>query len=62
MGAYAVYSDKSFKSNGKINTKRKRGAIDRNMELVKNAHLVFNHDTQTIEVIKNDSDNQTNRK
>jgi hypothetical protein len=62
MGAYATYSNKSFKSNGKINMKRKRGTLDRNMELVKNAHIVFKHDTQTIEVIKNDRSDQKNGK
>lgn len=62
MGAYATYSNKPFKSNGKINMKRKRGALDRNMELVKNARIVFKHDTKTIEVIKNDGSNQKNGK
>lgn len=54
MGVYAFYSDKSFKTDKELKMKRKRGRLDRNMELIKNTRLIFNHDTQTIEVIRDD--------
>lgn len=45
MGAYAVYSDKPFRTNDKIKMKRKRGRIDDLMELISGTHLEFNKDT-----------------
>lgn len=54
MGVYAIYSDKSFKTDKELKMKRKRSRLDRNMELIKDSRLIFNHNTQTIEVIKDD--------
>lgn len=41
MGAYAIYSDKPFRTNNKIKMKRKRGRIDDLMELITGTHLEF---------------------
>lgn len=45
MGAYAVYSDKPFRTNSKIKMKRKRGRIDDLMELITGTHLEFDKNT-----------------
>lgn len=52
MGVYAIYSDKSFKTDKELKMKRKRSSLDRNMEFIKDSRLIFNHNTQTIEVIR----------
>lgn len=53
MGAYAVYSDKPFKSNGKLIRKRKRNSfLDKNMELVKNAGFIIDEKEQKVIVVK----------
>lgn len=66
MGAYAVYSDKPFRSNGKINMKRKRGRIDDLMELIAGTHLEFDKNTgehrlmrenELVGVFREDDDN-----
>lgn len=45
MGAYAVYSDKPFRTNSKIKMKRKRGRIDDLMELINGTHLEYDKNT-----------------
>ena len=53
MGAYAIYSDKPFRTNGKIQTKRKRGRIDDLMEMVKGAYLETDKKTGDIKLMRN---------
>lgn len=55
MGAYAVYSDKPFISNGKIVKKRKRNSVvDKNCELLKNSRLVIDEKKQKIIILKDE--------
>ena len=54
MGAYAVYSDKPFRTNGKINTKRKRGRIDDLMEFITGTHLEFDQNTGEHRLMRGD--------
>lgn len=61
MGAYAIYSDKPFRTNGKIQTKRKRGRIDDLMELIKDSHIVIDEKNQTFDIIKNDVTKNENK-
>lgn len=53
MGAYAIYSDKPFRTNSKIQTKRKRGRIDDLMEMVKGAYLETDKKTGDIKLMRN---------
>lgn len=52
MGAYAIYSDKSFRTNGKIKMKRKRGRIDDLMEMVKGAYLETDKTTGEVKLMR----------
>ena len=61
MGAYAIYSDKPFRTNGKIQTRRKRGHIDDLMELIKDSHIVIDEKNQTFDIIKNDVTKNENK-
>ena len=61
MGAYAIYSDKPFRTNGKIQTRRKRGRIDDLMELIKDSHIVIDEKNQTFDIIKNDVTKNENK-
>lgn len=54
MGAYAIYSDKPFRTNGEIKTKRKRGRIDDLMELIKDSHIEIDEKNQTFEIVKDE--------
>ena len=53
MGAYAIYSDNPFRTNGKIQTKIKRGRIDDLMEMVKGAYLETDKKTGDIKLMRN---------
>ncbi len=61
MGAYAIYSDRPFRTNGKIQTRRKRGRIDDLMELIKDSHIVIDEKNQTFDIIKNDVTKNENK-
>lgn len=61
MGAYAIYSNKPFRTNGKIQTRRKRGRIDDLMELIKDSHIVIDEKNQTFDIIKNDVTKNENK-
>ena len=53
MGTYAVYSDKPFKSNGKIHRKRKwNPVLDQNRELIKNSDFIIDEKNQKIIILK----------
>lgn len=52
MGAYAVYSDKPFRTNGKIKTKRKRSHIDELMEMVRGAYLETDQITGDVKLMR----------
>ncbi|MCM1508496.1 MAG: hypothetical protein NC177_15405 [Ruminococcus flavefaciens] len=52
MGAYAVYSDKPFRTNGEIKKKRKRGRIDDLMEMVKGAYLETDKTTGDVKLMR----------
>lgn len=55
MGAYAMYDGKPFRANREtIKLRRKRGMIDRNRELIRNAHLEYDEKTATFILVKDD--------
>lgn len=55
MGAYAMYDGKPFRANREtIKLRRKRGMIDRNRELIRNAHLEYDEETATFILVKDD--------
>ena len=54
MGAYAMYDGKTFRARKEtVRMTRKRGMIDRNMELIRNAHLEFDQEKQEFYLVKN---------
>ncbi len=54
MGAYAIYSNKPFKTNKPLKMKRKRGRIDEIMELVNGASIGFDKENQKTTLVKNE--------
>lgn len=55
MGAYAMYDGKPFRANREtIKLRRKRGMIDRNRELIRNAHLEYDDEAKVFILVKDD--------